>query len=226
MRGSESRFIGALLNGLPTDQISPLLNLGSSTLRFRQVDYPHIDREIFSPLQRRGVEVIHSDLKEDEGVDIAGNIYDPAIQEKVRSVGARIIICCNIMEHVTDPLEFARIAASLIPAGGMILVTVPYSYPFHPDPIDTYFRPSPGEVARLFEGLELVEARVVEDTTYLHDLLQEKRAAQLLRHFASHGVKFFLPFTGFTSWKARYHRYLWLFRCYKVSCALLRKQAN
>lgn len=223
MRASEARFIGELLNGLAREQISPLLNLGSSTLHVRQIAYPHIDREIFSPLARRGVEVLHSDLKEDDGVDIVGNIYDPEVQEKIRDIGAKAIICCNIMEHVTDPLEFARITTSLIPTGGVLIVTVPYSYPFHPDPIDTYFRPSPQEVARLFEGLELLHAHVVKDTTYFHDLVSEKTAAQLLRQFASHGLKFFLPFIGFAAWKARYHRYLWLFRPYKVSCVLLKK---
>ena len=125
MRDSEARFIGSLLDGLPTEQISPLLNLGSSTLRVRQVEYPHIDREIFAPLARRGVQVIHADLKADEGVDIVGDIYDAAIQEKVRRVGAKLIICCNIMEHVTDPAGFARICGSLLAPGGSILLGEP-----------------------------------------------------------------------------------------------------
>ena len=38
-----------------------------------------------------------------------------------------------------------------MPAGGYLVVSVPHSYPFHADPIDTLFRPSPGPKSwRLF----------------------------------------------------------------------------
>lgn len=225
MRPTEAAFIGSLLNGFSAERISPVLNLGSSTLRVRKIEFPHIDREIFTPLEERGVQIIHSDLKADEGVDIVGDIYDCDVQAKVRSIGAKVVICCNIMEHVADAAEFARISGSLVPPGGMIIVTVPYSYPFHPDPIDTYYRPLPAEVAQLFNGFELEQAQIVEDTTYLQDLLRDKTVAQLMRQLVSHGLKFFTPFTGLAAWKARYHRYLWLFRPYKVSCVLMRKKA-
>ena len=36
----------------------------------------------------------------------------------------------------------------LLPIGGLIFVTVPLSYPYHRDPIDTMFRPSLAELGR------------------------------------------------------------------------------
>jgi SAM-dependent methyltransferase len=224
MRRSEAQYIGSLLSTLTSEQLSPALNLGSSTLHFRRVAQPHIEREIFEPLQHRGIKVVHADLKAAEGVDVVGDIYDPAIKQKIKQVDAKLVICCNIIEHVTDPREFMRICASLIQPGGKLLVTVPYSYPYHPDPIDTYLRPSPEQVARLIEGFELSDARVLQDSTYLADLRREKSLPQLLRHFAVHLAKFFWPFSNFNAWKARYHRYLWLFRPYKTSCVLLTKR--
>lgn len=221
MRPTEARHIGTLLAGLRNEEIDPVLNVGSSTLRFRQVDKPHIDAEIFRPLAERGVTTLHLDSKQDEGVDIVGDIYSPAVQRRAKEVGAKLLICSNILEHVADPAGFAAICGSLVAPGGRIVVTVPYSYPYHPDPLDTYFRPSPERIAELFDGFELAESRIIEGGTYLTDLLAENSAGRLVHHFARHGLKFFWPFSNFDAWKARYHRYLWLVRPYLTSYALL-----
>jgi len=37
-----------------------------------------------------------------------------------------------------------------LPADGYLVVSVPHSYPFHADPIDTLFRPAPDEVVTMF----------------------------------------------------------------------------
>ena len=60
------------------------------------------------------------------------------------------LLCCNVLEHVRDPGEFARRCAMLVRPGGVIVVTVPRSYPHHADPIDTLYRPTPEEAAALF----------------------------------------------------------------------------
>jgi hypothetical protein len=224
MRPSEAQYVGSLLSTLSADQLSPVINLGSSTLHFRRVAQPHIESEIFAPLYGRGIEVVHADLKAAEGVDVVGDIYDPSIGRKIRQMGAKLVICCNIIEHVADPGEFMRICSSLIKPGGKLLVTVPYSYPYHPDPIDTGLRPSPQQVAQLIEGFDLTEAKVLDDTTYLQDLRRQNSLPQLVRHFALHLAKLFWPFSNFNAWKARYHRYLWLFRPYRTSCVLLTKK--
>jgi SAM-dependent methyltransferase len=224
MRQSEASHVGSLLQRLQGEQISPVLNLGSSTLHFRQVAEPHIESRIFEPLKRRGVTVVHSDLKAAPGVDIVGNIYDPLVAQRLRDIGAKLILCCNMLEHITDPRQFMLICSSLLKPGGKLLITVPYSYPYHPDPIDTYLRASPQQVASLAEGFEVSESDILIDVTYLHDLVREKSGPQLARHFASHLAKLFWPFSDINAWKARYHRYLWLFRRYKITCVLLTRE--
>jgi hypothetical protein len=226
MRRTEAQYVGSLLEALSPDNLSPVVNLGSSTLHFRQIAQPHIESEIFLPLRRRGIQVIHADLKPSAGVDVVGDIYDPTVAHTIRQAGARLVLCCNIIEHVTDPKHFMKICGSLLGPGGMLLVTVPYSYPYHPDPIDTYLRLSPQEVADLTEGFEVIDSRILEDTTYLEDLNQGHSRFELAQHFAVHVLKLLWPFSNFEAWKARYHRYLWLFRRYRITCVLLTKKID
>ena len=105
MRVSEAAYIGARLREIPVDQLSPILNLGSSSEAFRTQTHPHIDREIFFPLVAKGARVIHADLKEDRGVDIVGDVYDTRFQDQCRELRPRTVVCCNILEHVTDPTQ-------------------------------------------------------------------------------------------------------------------------
>lgn len=170
MRPSEATWIAGQLAALPTASISPFLNIGSSTAEFRERKQPHIDREIFAPLRARGVEIIHADLKQAPGVDIAGDLADPAIQARLRELRPKVALSSNLLEHVHEPAQLARVMRSLVVPGGFVLVTVPRSYPFHADPIDTGFRPSPEELAALFPETRLVTGEVVADSTYGQDL--------------------------------------------------------
>ncbi|MFY0534931.1 hypothetical protein [Nannocystis pusilla] len=139
--------------GAPRRGAVPLLNLGSSDLHFRTEVQPWIDREVFAPLRARGAAIVHSDLKTLPGVDIAADALSEAGLSRLRAVGARAILCCNMLEHVTDRAALAERLAALVPAGGLLVVTVPFSYPYHPDPIDTYYRPDPEDMSReLFPG--------------------------------------------------------------------------
>ena len=67
------------------------------------------------------------------------------------------ILCCNIFEHVEDRARFASICHDALRPGGYLVVSVPYSYPYHTDPIDTYLRPTPEEIAAMFPGYALIE---------------------------------------------------------------------
>lgn len=225
MRPREARYVGEVLGRLPSDNISPCLNIGSSTADFRRVEQPHIQNFIFTPLLERGVKVIHSDLKQDEGVDIAGSIYDEAISSRLKLLQPRLILCCNMFEHVEDRTQLAALLSDLVPSGGYLLVTVPRSYPIHYDPIDTYFRPSPEELANMFPAFAVEASQVVVDRSYGQDLLAKLGIVGTLAHVGRSAIKFFMFWRGRAAWVAHFHRYLWLFRPYSVSCVVLRKQA-
>jgi hypothetical protein len=171
MRVTEAQWIAEQLSARRPEEISPLLNIGSSTKQFREVRQPHIDALIFAPLRAAGVEVIHTDIKAEPGVDVAGDLLAPSVQDQLRALRPRAALSSNLLEHVTAPGEFARIMASLVVPDGTLVVTVPRSYPYHADPIDTGFRPSPHELAALFPQCELRRGDIVEDTTYGEELL-------------------------------------------------------
>jgi len=221
MLKNEAMWIRHVLGRIPAQSLSPCLNLGSSTRTFRETVQPHIESEVFKPLRERGVEVIHSDLKDEDGVDIVGDILETQTQRRLLSIAPRSIICCNILEHLYQPQEFADACLHLIRPGGYILVSVPRSFPFHSDPIDTYFRPTPAQLGALFRGCENVESAIVNGETYL-DTLKSLDAAALTRTLASITVHSIIPFYRWNSWKNKMHSLLWLFRHYQVSVALLK----
>ena len=223
MRVSEATYIGARLSEIPVDQLSPVLNLGSSNEQFRKNTHPHVDREIFFPLEARGGRVVHADLKEDRGIDIVGDVYDPAVQEACRGLHARSVMCCNILEHVADARSFARIVSGLVGPEGYLVVSVPHSYPFHADPIDTLFRPSPEEVVALFgPGFTPVVTHTLVDVTWWHDLVTAVGVRRLPLFFFRDLAKAAREAVSRQGlW--RLHRYGWLMRPYKVSIVILRR---
>jgi hypothetical protein len=147
----ESRWVADQLADYSAAQLWPMLNVGSSTRDFRERVQPWTTRNIFVPLTARGVEIVHLDAR--AGIDICADLLDDTDFARLRSTPYRALLCCNILEHVLDPGEFARRCVQLVMPGGVILVTVPRSYPRHGDPIDTLYRPTPegsGAVSQYF----------------------------------------------------------------------------
>lgn len=215
MRASEARWIAAQLAQFSPRALSPLLNVGSSTAEFRAVRQPHIEREVFSPLRRAGVTVVHADLKAAEGVDVVGDLHDPDVQERLRSRGFKAAIVSNLLEHVPEPQRLSRAIESLIDADGILIVTGPRSYPYHADPIDTGFRPDPAELAALFPNCRVVLGEIVEDVTYGRELVASgrkslRRLLGALRPFGDAG-------------RAQRDRLRWLFRPFTATCVVLQR---
>jgi hypothetical protein len=218
MRREEATWLSKQLQAFDAADLSPMLELGSATSEFRERTHPHVGA-MQAALRARGVEIVHSDLKEGEGVDISGDIFTPAVLNQLTRVGARTLLCCNMFEHVPDRAQLAAICDSLVAAGGVLAVTVPRSYPFHLDPIDTYFRPSVEQVRALFPNYELLAGEEIEAGTFLRDLSEARNLPLELMKTAA---KPFVP-TSWGKWKSRVHPFLWAFRPYKVTVVLLRK---
>ena len=221
MRPCEAAYIARYIQSVPAEALSPVLELGSSTAHFRRNLKPHIHQNIHGPLEARGVEVISSDQKGGDGVHISGDVFDPAVQEKLAAVQPRLVLCCNMFEHVTDRQALAQVCDRVLAPGGRLVVSVPHSYPLHQDPIDTYYRPAPEQIAELFPGYALEEAAIVKDGNALADLMQ----GDVLKNLAVM-LRLLIPTRGWAKWKERNHRLLWLLRTYEVSVVCLRKPAR
>jgi SAM-dependent methyltransferase len=194
--------------------ISPLLDLGSSTRAFRTVAKPHIERELFAPLRAAGVAVVHCDGKAGDGIDVVADIFDPAL----RGRGFKALLCANVLEHVRDPVAAAAACEEIVVPGGLILATVPSSYPYHADPIDSGFRPGPAALAALFARSFPVRVEEVECGTY------RDRIASLPAELAHTLLPLFLLRPR--SLRARLDRWRWYRRPYRVAIALVRTRPS
>ena len=152
MLPQEAKWFAQRFAELGDADISPMLNIGSQTEEFRTRDQPWIDRVLFAPLRARGHIVKHLDIQPAPGVDIVGDLADPAFRAELARMRFRSAMCCNLLEHVVNREEVARLVTAIVPPGGYIFVSVPYRFPYPPDPIDTLFRPTAEELAALFPG--------------------------------------------------------------------------
>jgi 2-polyprenyl-3-methyl-5-hydroxy-6-metoxy-1,4-benzoquinol methylase len=165
------------------------------------------------------VPVIHTDIEAANGVDIVADIMNDGDLSRQRSLGANTILCSNMLEHVPSASRMAERLATLVPRGGVLLVTVPNSYPYHPDPIDTLLRPDTTQLSRLFRLLKFVDGGIVEGPTAAQEFAQNPLLH--LRRLA----RSLIPFRSFGIWLSPLDRWRWLFRHYKVTCVVLLKPA-
>ncbi len=69
---------------------------------------------------------------------------------------ADCVLCTEVLEHVPDPAACVREAARLLPRGGVMVASVPFLYPVHPDPQDCH-RFAPDGLRKLFAPCSQVE---------------------------------------------------------------------
>jgi len=215
---AEARWLRCALDAFPSERLSPLLNLGSSSVEVRAGVQPWIEDQVFSPLRGRNVEVVHVDMRELPGVDVQADLTDPDDVRRLRALRPRSLLCCNLLEHVIEPDRLALHCLDLVAAGGLLFVTVPLSYPYHRDPIDTMYRPNPMELAGLFGGARLLDSRILPTGVSYRDAVRE-RPWILLRHVWRLPV----PFLSFEKWRRSMARLYWLAAEYRITCAVFEK---
>lgn len=216
---AEAIWLSQKLGSLPVDELSPMVNIGSSTGAMRTREQFWTDQELFAPLRARGVRLVHVDRREEnDGIDIHADLMDDAGFEQVKAVRPRAVLCCNILEHVPDPAAFARRCMTLLAPGGHLFITVPYSYPYHRDPVDTMFRPTPAEVAALLPRATMTVGEIIDvGESYRGDV--RKRPWIILRHV----IRFPFPFVSPQRWVRSMRKLYWLANNYQVTCAIFRQ---
>lgn len=220
MRPEEAQTLADWVLGLGLERGTVCLNLGSSTRQFREVEQPHVEACFIRPLEAAGIRFVHCDMKQADGVDEVGDILDPEFRSALKRHDAKLLVCSNLLEHLTDPNGFANACGELVEGGGYGLFSVPSSYPHHPDPIDTMLRLKPDALAALLPGWTVVRACEIGAGNYWRDLRRDGApVARLIRHLARVAMPFYRP----RQWRTNASRLLWLFRPYRVSLALLRK---
>jgi hypothetical protein len=215
---TEARWLYAALDRYAPERLSPLLNLGSSTAAFREQTQPWTEQSLFRPLRDRGVDIVHVDTRDEAGIDLRADLTDPAELPQLLALRPRALLCCNLLEHVTDPNRLARHCLDILPKSGLVFVTAPFSYPYHRDPIDTMYRPSPAELEALFAGARLLDGTIIgAGMSYRDDV--RRRPWILLRHVA----RFPAPFVSLEKWKRSMAKLYWLAAEYRITCAVFEK---
>lgn len=212
---AEARWLAHAFSAFPPEAVSPLLNIGSSTRAFREVEQPWTAQELFAPLKIAGIEVIHLDFREGDGIDIRADILDDDDLPRLKALNAKAALCCNILEHVREPQRLAARCLEIVSPGGLVFVTVPFSYPHHRDPIDTMYRPSPEELAKLFAPATMLQGEILDVEESYRDQVK-KRPWILLRHV----LRAPAPFLGWEKWKRSMGKLHWLRHNYKVTAAV------
>lgn len=223
MRREEADALVRWVRELELEPGTVCLNIGSSTKQFREQEQPHISQRFIHPLESDGIRFVHCDMKQAEGVDEVGDVLDPVFRERLCRHEATLLVCSNLLEHLIEPQRFANACAELVRDGGYGLFSVPLSYPYHPDPIDTMLRLTPAGLAAMMPDWTLVRSGQIEAGNYWRDLREGGSPwSRLLRQAARVALPFYRPH----QWRANASRLSWLMRTYRVSIALLQKPAG
>ncbi len=218
----EAKWLGEKLCALGKEYF-PMVNIGSSTEVFRKQIQPHIDEYIFKPLEEQGKKVIHADIKNAEGVDLVGDLNDENFIQQVRNMEIKGVICSNLLEHVTSPQTICGQLENMVGSDGIIVISVPYRYPYHKDPIDTKFRPSIDELCQLFQKSSLIQGKIIiSPDNQARSLWNNFRKGKLL-HIFNIVKKWILPLHGMDEWKKARGDIFNLFKPFQVTCIILKK---
>jgi hypothetical protein len=173
----------------------PLLNIGSSTESFRKEVQPFIYKNVFEPLELKKFKVIHTDIKPMPGVDITGDLNDADFRTTLTGMGVKSILCSNLLEHLAEPKVICNSILTLLKKGDLILVTVPYRFPFHKDPIDTLLRPTVEELVAYFPGTVVLDSAIVTANDSLRQVFMKNKL-----YFLKMLIRCCLPFYKFKEW--------------------------
>ncbi|MBM3465470.1 MAG: methyltransferase type 11 [Armatimonadetes bacterium] len=212
---AEARWLSERLAEI--EAISPLLHVGSASEDFRVRGQPWIDEMVFRPLRARGVSVVHVDAQAARGVDVVGDLTDPDCLARLREEAPRSILCSNLLEHLRDRGPLCQAMVDILPASGWLLVTVPFRYPYHADPIDTMYRPDVRELAATFPGTRLVRGDVVRCGTWWDYVATSPRAVLMTL------IRLCTPWRSPRSWFTAVCHVPWIFRRFEATCVVLQK---
>lgn len=159
MLKEESIWIRNVLKEADLSSVKEVLDVGSSTNEFRTKIQSYIDENVFKPLREQNISIFYLDKKKKGSVDFVYDVENMGAEE----IGKKfdIIICCSLLEHVKKPDKIASLLIDLVKHNGFLLVTVPQTYRYHPDPIDTMFRPSMSELLSMFSELHVIRKEII-----------------------------------------------------------------
>jgi SAM-dependent methyltransferase len=204
-----------------------VLNIGSSSEEYRTKVQPHIEKFIFRPLKENNIKVIHTDIVNEQGVDIVGDLTSPEFIIQLEKNKYDLIICSNLLEHLKEKQLIVDAILEILPKASKAIITVPYNYPYHLDPIDTMYRPNTNELHQLFKNTELLKEEIligksVNKNTISINYWQKLKITPLILFKLL--VRVLFPFYKTKVWLYTFLSLKNMFSPFSVSCILIKKQ--
>ena len=86
--------------------------------------------------------------------------------------GSKLFILANVLEHIPKKAhaELLNKIYSKMKSKDGLIISVPYDYPYHADPIDNMYRPSPNELKKLLP-LTWLQGEIVSAGSYREEFL-------------------------------------------------------
>ena len=166
MRFKESLKIKNIINN--HKPFANIINLGSGNREQLKKTKPWVSKNVFDLFKKQKAKILHVDAENFPGVDIVQDLSQPnslSFCDKLK--GSKLFILANVLEHIPKKVyaEFLNKIYSKMNSKDGLIIMVPYGYPYHADPIDTKYRPSPNELNQLLP-LTWLEDEIVSAGSY------------------------------------------------------------
>ena len=186
------------------------VNLGSGNTNKLLLEKPWIEQNIFSHFKKN----IKVDKIAFDSIDIVGDLADPSIYKSIKEIECKkIFFLCNVLEHVPSKNRKTILnnIYTCMNSGDELIISVPYDYPYHADPIDTLYRPSAVELSRRIK-LKWQNKIIIHSGSYIDEFFRmsiSKKIRRLLKP-----IWFFQKPSAYLH---NFHQLFYLFKPYKIS---------
>ncbi|MFT3918496.1 hypothetical protein [Cloacibacterium sp.] len=219
----ESIWIAEKIKEILPEEPFPVLNIGSSTLAYRTEKQPFIQNNIFNLFSDEKKQVIHLDMKRDDGIDLVGDLSDENFRRLVKELKPKLILCNNILMYLNKNTrkELSKILFEILAENGYLIITNSLVFPPSPDPVEAYYRATPEKIYKsLFDNFYLIDQNIAKTEYSFYKFLKSKPKLILIKL-----LRFFMPWYKSKEWWFMMKYYLFdLKKNYSSTCLFLRKK--
>ena len=194
----ESIWIAEKIKEILPEEPFPVLNIGSSTLVYRTKKQPFIQNNIFNLFSDEKKQVIHLDMKEDEGIDLVGDLSDENFRHEVKKLKPKLILCNNILMYLNKNTrkKLSYTLYEVLDKNDYLIITNSLVFPPSPDPVEAYHRATPEKMYKsLFANFYLIDQNIAKTEYSFYKFLQSKPKVILIKL-----LRFFMPWYKSKEW--------------------------
>ena len=149
-----------------------IINLGSGNIGRLIIKKPWVMHNVFEPFKKKSL-ITHVDSIAYPGVTIVQDLSQKNAFSFCNNLkGSKLFILANVLEHIPKKAhaELLNKIYSKMKSKDGLIISVPYDYPYHADPIDNMYRPSPNELKKLLP-LTWLQGEIVSAGSYREEFL-------------------------------------------------------